>query len=348
MPDTINSVSDQRNLTLLLAGLIPADEGEGTDGASMRLQWLLGRGDKTGDASWSNLDECLFKLFGADIPEGQDLPVAAVTRVLDMGVVDNAWWIRADPVHLAPHGDTLVMAASDDLDIVQSEADQLVQEILGVFSEDGWVLKAPRPNRWYLQPIDTPDISTTHINNVLGGNIYPALPTGPDGKKWHTILNELQILLHTAKVNTDRETKGQVPINSLWFWGGGRVPVLKESVWDCVWSNEPIGAGLARLAQVSHLDRPATAEHWLSEAESGNHVVILDQALRARLHGQQEVRRDFIDTLDEYWTEPLIRGLREKQITSLTVMFDNGCKFRVEANHLKRWWRRRKILGATN
>ena len=68
----------------------------------------------------------------------------------------------------------------------------------------------------------------------------PYLPTGKDGKQWHTVLNEMQILLHTAQVNIERERRGDLPINSLWFWGSGRLPQEIQRVdWARVHSEEP-------------------------------------------------------------------------------------------------------------
>ena len=344
MPETNNSIQLKRDLTLVLPGLdkntLPGD----IDLSLGRLEWLLSRADRLASTTADTLDECLFRLFGAEVPEGKDLPVAAVTRVLDVGVVDNAWWLRADPVHLQPHGDTLVLAASDDLTINQAEADQLIQEILKVFAEDGWVLKAPRPHRWYLQPADTPDMHTTHIDRVLGNNIYPSLPTGRDGKKWHTVLNELQILLHTSGVNQERESRGEPAINSLWFWGGGRLPAIKESNWVKYWGDQTVGLALSRMAQVAHSNKPASAEQWLSEAGAGHHLVVLDQAYNAGRHNQFERWQNFVSSLDEMWIEPLTRALEQNTLDTLTLCMNQCRLYRVQAKHLKRWWRRRRDL----
>jgi hypothetical protein len=310
-----------------------------------RLEWLLGRADYQAGPISETLDECLFRLFRAEVPDGKDLPVAAVTRLLDVGIVDNAWWLRADPVYLQPHRDTLVMASADNLNIRQAEADQLVREILGVFTEDGWVLKAPRPDRWYLQPVPTPDMRTTHIDLVRGRNIYPALPSGPDGRKWHTILNELQILLHTSAVNIERESRGELPINSLWFWGGGKLPVIKESDWVRFWGDQTLGLALARLAQIPHTRRPATAGQWLAEAEAGDHLVVLDQALQAQRQGHHESWRDFVAQFDTQWIDPLIHALDRGQLKGLTLVMDNCRQFSVTSKHLRRWWRRSRNLS---
>jgi len=345
MSQTKNSTTGPRHLTLVLPGLHAGGERGEQELSLARLEWLLGRADQQPGSRSETLDECLFWLFRAEVPSGKDLPVAAVTRVLDVGIIDNAWWLRADPVHLQPRGDTLVMAASDSLNIRQAEADQLVREILGVFTEDGWVLKAPKPDRWYLQPVPTPDVKTTHIDLVRGENIYPALPSGADGKKWHTILNELQILLHTSAVNIEREARGEPPINSLWFWGGGRLPVVKESDWARFWGDQTVGLALARLAQIPHSKRPATAGQWLAEAEAGAHLVVLDQAQQAQHQGHFEAWRDFVAQLESQWIEPLIHALDRGQLQELTLIMDNCRQFTIKSKHLRRWWRRRRNLS---
>ncbi|MFV1998352.1 MAG: hypothetical protein ACC641_10120 [Acidiferrobacterales bacterium] len=338
--------SDERHLTLVVPGLVPAAVDEHTGGNLERLEWLLGRADNTANCHSGSAEACIFQLFGVDTGPDRDPPVAAVTRVLDMGVVDNAWWMRADPVHLMPHGDALVLSAGNDLSISQDEADQLVREILDVFHHDGWVLKAPRPDCWYLQLLDMPELRTTPLSNVVGHNIYPALPAGQDGKKWHTILNELQIMLHTSAVNVEREAKGLPTVNSLWFWGGGRLPTLKENDWTEFWGEDAVGSALARLSQVKLADRPASAENWLHEAVAGNHLVVLDQAEQARLSGHEQTLQDFIDTFDDQWVEPLVRALQTKKIDSLSMVIENCRIFKATARNLGRWWRRRTRIGA--
>lgn len=346
MPETVKNITAERNLTLVVPSLASVALDEQFGSQLPRLEWLLGRADNVTNGGSSSAEACLFQLFGVDTGPDQDVPVAAVTRVLDMGVVDNAWWIRADPVHLMPVGDGLVLSAGDSLTISQAEADQLIGEILDVFSGDGWVLKAPQPDRWYLQLIDAPDMLTTPVSSVAGRNIYPAMPAGKDGKKWHTVLTELQIMLHTSTVNVAREAKGLPTINSLWLWGGGRLPTLKENNWIRFWGEDTVGPALARLSQVTQADRPASAENWLKESGAGNHLVVLDQAGRARLNGQVEALQDFVNTFDHEWTDPLIRALETKKLNSLTLIIDDCRQFKANAKNLGRWWRRRKRISS--
>jgi len=349
MSEKIKPTTDDRHLTLVIPGLVYGATVSQSDGQLERLEWLLGRADNISNHHAGGAEACLFQLFGVDIVPDQDVPVAAVTRVLDMGLVDNAWWIRADPVHLSPHGDTLVLNAGEGLAISQDEADQLVSEILDVFSGDGWVLKAPRPESWYLQLLDVPEIKTTPLSGVVGGDIYPVLPGGKQGKKWHTVLNELQIMLHTSMVNTQRESKGLPTINSLWLWGGGRLPVLKENDWVAYWGDDAVGSSLARLSGVKQSPQPASAENWLRESGVGNHLVVLNQAVDAKLNGQAESLHNFVNSFDEQWTEPLLKSIQTEELSSVTFVLGNCREYKANAKNLGRWWRRRiqiSSLGA--
>ena len=48
------------------------------------------------------------------------------------------------------------------------------------------------------------------------------LPFGQDDVWWRKFINELQMFLFDYPVNKKREEKGQYPINSIWFSGGGK------------------------------------------------------------------------------------------------------------------------------
>jgi hypothetical protein len=129
---------------------------------------------------------------------GQRPPVAAVTRVADMGVIDRDWWIRADPVYLDLGRESLVMRAG--LGLTPDEAARLVAELNESLAQDGWLLKAPRPERWYLKPPAAAAITTTPLAAANGRNVHPLLPKGVDHKACHMRLNEIQILLYTSPV----------------------------------------------------------------------------------------------------------------------------------------------------
>src|SRR6266516_108636 len=56
------------------------------------------------------------------------------------------------------------------------------------------------------------------------------------------------MVLHSHAVNEAREARGEPAVNSVWFWGGGRVPRVATERWHSVSADEPLALGLARAA----------------------------------------------------------------------------------------------------
>ena len=338
----------RRHLTLYIPGLFGLQENGRAPGEPMRaLETLLSRAEVIERGFPPGYEAGLFALFDLVRQENADLPVAAVTRMFDMGVIDNDWWLRADPVHLSLDRDRLILADARKLEVTQEEAGRLVAEILEVFTSDGWLLKAPHPERWYLKLARAPNLTTTPLSQVVGRDIHGFLPRGPDDKAWHTILNEIQILLHTATVNVEREKEGKLPINSLWFWGSGRLPRIKPVTWTRVWSNEPVSLSLAKLSGTPGADLPEDYADWRKQADqTGEHLVVWDAAHDATLYNDAPRWQEILHKLETHWMQPLLRDLKSGAIERVTLMTDAGTCFTLTSRQAHRWWRWRRSLAS--
>lgn len=323
------TVSTDRQLVVVVPGLFAAP----TDARSPALERLLARSDRPASAP-VGFHATLFDVFGAAVPPG-DLPVAALTRVHDMGIVDQDWWLRADPVHLIADRDRLVMADPTELALTRAEADALVAELMQTYGPDGWLIKAPRADRWYLRPPQAADIRTTPLAEAVGRDIHPLLPQGPDGRAWHTILNEFQILLHAAQANADRERRGLPVVNSVWFWGGGPLPRVTRCDRAAVWSIEPASRAFATLCGCSQHDLPAGFTAWRNAAAAGRHLLVLAPGPQPDLAA-----------LEDNWFAPLHAALRAGEVARLEILDDAGARFVITPGHTRRWWRRTRPLNA--
>ena len=336
-------------LTLYLPGILSA---RGNDYKAMgmyrALETLLTRAEQKPQAGGpTGPEHDLFRLFGLEQEENTDLPVAAVSRMHDMGVIDNDWWLCADPVHLSLEHDHLILADARKLDIAPDEADRLVTEIMEVFTADGWLLKAPRPDRWYLKLARAPKMTTTLLSQVIGRDVHPFLPRGPDGMAWHTTLNEIQILLHTTAVNAEREKNGKLPINSLWFWGGGHLPRIQPVSWTRIWSKEPISLSLARLSGTPSENTPDRFDDWRKQAgRPGEYLVVLDDAQHAALYADAPGWSSALQRLERDWMMPLLQALKSNAIANATLITDTGMSFSLTSRQARRWWRFRRPLTA--
>jgi hypothetical protein len=315
-----------RQLVVVVPGLLTAP-GNAAPARLPALERLLARSDRPTSGA-AGFHATLFDLFGV-APASGDLPVAAVTRVHDMGIVDQDWWLRADPVHLIPDRDRLIMSDPAELALGREDAEALVAELMQTYGPDGWLIKAPRAERWYVRPAQPADIRTTPLADAIGRDIHPFLPRGPEGRAWHTILNEFQILLHAARANADRERRNLPAVNSVWFWGGGRLPRVTHCDWSAVWSLDPTARGLATLCGCAQHDLPAGFAAWRDEAVPGHHLLIF-----------APLRHVDLGALETGWFAPLYGALRSGDITRLEILDDAGARFAIDPRQTRRWWRR--------
>lgn len=311
------------------------------------LETLLGRAHLEahsceGEVAW------LCRQFGAT--RQQDWPVASLTLVADGGDPANAYWLRADPVHLHVARDQLILVDPDTFALQQDEAEQLVASLNQHFAVDGLVFEARRPGRWYVR-LDRPaDLETTPLPQVTGKHIDPYLPRGGDALRWHTLLNEIQMLLFTHPVNEAREAAGELPVNSIWPWGGGRLPENLQCPFQQIWADNLLAQGLALATPAPLAERPADASAWLAQAvTAGAHLIVLDALQGAAQYSDATGWQDGLQQLEQDWFAPLLAALRQKKLQQLTLhaVATGACRqFSATAGDVRKFWRRPRPLAA--
>ena len=339
-----------RRLSLVIPGLFgPAaikQMPEVWQGLSLpALEGLLARAER-GGADGVNLEQTLFALFKAAGGVDADVPVAAVTRQWDAKDAGGHWWLRADPVHLRADRDRIVMLGNTVLTISNEECAQLAAELNRHFRGEAWNLEALNAARWYLRLDGDPHIRTEALPDVVGQDILHHMPRGPAERRWRGLLNEVQMVLHASAVNRAREAQGLLPVNSLWFWGGGRLPQLPRGAWSQAWGNDAVTQGLAALAGVPCATLPDGAAEWLEDDAPGEHLAVMD-AVRAKIQfGDAEGWREFLESLHEYWLQPLFAALKQRRLAALSLFPADGTAFHVSAGAARRWWVRRRPMAA--
>ncbi|MBI3345269.1 MAG: hypothetical protein HY028_10520 [Gammaproteobacteria bacterium] len=299
-----------------------------TQSRALELELLLARGER--EKAANNPEELLFTLFtsAAAVP----LPTAAVTYLADTDRRTDGWLLRADPVYLQADNARVILLGNDYLNIQQEEAATLREVLRPLFETVGMQLEVSHPKRWYLRLRENPCIVFRSLREVLGHDIHAYLP---DAKPWRSLLNEVQMALHESDINKAREARGEWPINSLWFWGGGTFPAAEPSPFTKVWSDEPLAVGLAKLAGAPHAALPSNAQEWLHLADTpGEHLVVM-----------QRLGPNFFERFNTQWAAPLCAALRGRMLKSLSLYVGHGNVFHVNRSLLGRWWRRRRPLA---
>ncbi|HTD28389.1 MAG TPA: phosphoglycerate mutase [Xanthomonadaceae bacterium] len=305
------------NLTLLLPARarfrgqsLPADLGR-----------VLGRADPA-EAGAAGAKAQLQRHFDV-IP--RHCSEAPITRQLDARDAIHNAWLRADPAYVQADINGGRMLACGDLGLSIEECQDLIAPMKPLFGDEGFPISAPVPQRWYLMLPRECRLPTFDLpEDVLGDNLEPHLPAGDAGRRWRRLLNESQILLHNHPLNAVRIARGQPPVNSLWFWGGGVLPDF-VSVEGLVFGDEALLRGLADLAKAPARPTPVRYSPTLRETEA-----------TVDLRSSREIA-----TLVRDWILPAAGALRGTD--RLELDFADGSGFTVARSQRWRFWRRPKL-----
>ena len=273
-----------------------------------------------------------------------DWPIAPLTLAADGGTPGDIFWLRADPVHLKVMRDQLHLADSATFGLSQLEAEALTDTLNRHFQEDGLIFYPLRPDRWYLRAQDTEALETVALPDAAGKNIDPLLPGGPAGLRWKIIFNEIQMLFHRHQVNAAREEAGQLTINSVWLWGGGRYPTLARPDWAQLWANDSVAHSLASAAGMPSVNLPQSAGAWLESATTqGEHAIVIDRLRGAAQYADFAGWQEALQALEQDWFGPLLAALRNRKLNRLSLTIPQTCggyAFSLTRSDIWKFWRR--------
>lgn len=243
-------------------------------------------------------------------------PMAAITRQGDKGDAAGRGWLRADPVFIRPEMMGARLMAWGNLGLSADEAEAFLQPLRPIFGDAGFPISATGPERWYLAlPLDAklPDFPLPI--DALGGDMLAYLPEGNEARRWRSLANEAQVILHNHPRNQVRIAAGLPPVNSLWFWGGGRLPDSVRCDYTSVQGADEELLALAKLAGTG-----------LQPSETGSTLADL-----RRLRDWRQVELAHL--------LPGIASLK-RRYASIVLDFADGSGFRLEASQHWRWFRR--------
>lgn len=254
-------------------------------------------------------------------------PVAALTRLADADDAAGAQWLRADPAWIRPDiNGARLFAAGEGLRLAREDADALLPALRPLFGDAGMPIDAPDPSRWYLRvqpgvPLPAfPDPADALGADLGDAIVEPAAGHGPDARRWRTLLNEAQVVLHNHPWNARRAAQGKPPVNSLWFWGGGALPAQVTA--PGVRSDDALLRGLALRAGAPQAPLPACFE----------------DAAGATLFDLRASRDP--DALAVDWWRPALQSVRDGTLASLRLDFADGAVFEIVPRQRWRFWRR--------
>lgn len=242
----------------------------------------------------------LLSLFSEETIDWNDFPMARLRGGTEFSLCVEPCYIQADRDQLVlfHHG----------IDISQDEAEQLIASIQYLFDDLGASLTINAANQWLLNMPIEPDIELTCMDKVDRRAVTDFLPKGADGRLWIRLWNEIQMVLFDCPVNQTREAQGQVPINSVWFWGKGTMPDDLQ-YWPHVSGKDET------LKLLSH----HSGSEWVDGIEHFSDI----QAKQALHLAHFDPDKDWsaqIEALDNNWLTPIYKALKGLQLDSVHIV----------------------------
>jgi hypothetical protein len=301
------------------------------------LRKILSRADQTSLAV-TDRQALVFYLLTGKVQATP--PVAALRALADnLQPTDDAYWLCADPVHLHPDLDHLLLFSGESFAPTPAQAGQLVAELNQLFHEDGFEFIVGTPERWYLRCRQDPDVSFTAINKVFGQNILPFMPAGKDEVLWRRYLNEIQMQMTASEVNQQRAESGMAEINSVWCWGGGRLPECSPTVFSRVYTQQAFTRGLARHMHVAVEAVPDSSGQCLMH-DAVQLIEFTELPERDDLQGMMQ----FLVSLQREYLSSLWSAIKSGKLDELVIYFA-GQRFCLNRKVMRRWWRRTRQLN---
>ena len=321
-------------LELFIPGIldVPAEHAANSAPTCEALESLLDRASEAGCAG--DFTQHLCERFGLRCDDG-DLPLAALTRAArgESPEGDTFALLAAVHLHVDRNRAYVVPLASDAVMDAESDAlQELFRDRLASWQCDLhrehtalWTIKLRRPIA----------LRTVTLQQAAGRDVQDCLPVGKHAREWLTIANELQMLLHTHPLNTQRQQTGQLTINSAWLWGVGALSGTLVSPFARIYSDCPFLRGLATLG-----DAPGEAalENFasLDIARMGERPVCLTLS-NARCGPRSGDWRHHLERLERDWFAPMRNALRQGSLQHVALWLGNDRIYRLTPHQVRRW-----------
>ena len=259
---------------------------------------------------------------------GDDVPAAALTWERDAARArseDAAGPhgrslvpLRADPVHLRPDLEAASLFDSSHFSLSLDEAASMAEALDRHFAPEGVRFEALYPTRWYARLEKAPDAVFRPPGAAAARGAGASLPAGNEGSIWRRRMNEAQMVLHAHPVNQAREARGELPVNSVWFWGAGEPGPIPRRRFHEVVADDPLVRALAERggARVYGLDR----DPGPSGGAAGRRLVALgDGCYRAVAGRDVESWRRGLVHAEERWFRALLDEAAAGRVRKVTV-----------------------------
>jgi hypothetical protein len=251
---------------------------------------------------------------------------------------DSNYWLRADPIMLSATHNGILCRGNRVLNLTKEERLSIEVVINDYLKEQSMTLIMINSRQGYLTVKEPLESEFTALFDIVGQDITHRLPKGNKSKYWHTILTDLQMLLHGCEVNRKRQENQQPEVKGFWIWAETdnviqevNVKVTESQLFT---DDAALAGALGTLTNLSSLPEHFDQEQYIKDAII--HVSELAEAYHQNdMEGWQLLFQKWVIN----WLLPAIQAVDDKQLTEVILQTDDGYCYRY--NSYSKWciWR---------
>jgi hypothetical protein len=286
-----------------------------------------------------SIHQWLDKHFNIDVEYLNSAKMMAVGHGLLTTTEKNTnYWLRADPVMLAPTHNGILCRGNRVLNLSKEERLSIESIINEYLKEQSMRLSFVNSSQGYLTISEPLDCEFTPLLDVIGQDITHRLPKGSKSKIWHTLLTDLQMLLHGCEVNKGRQENQQPEVNGFWIWAETNNPMQQniDSVSEFqLYTDDAALAGALGF----QTNLTALADNFDPKHNSKNTVIHVSELSEAYQQNDMEGWQLLFQKWVINWLQPAIQAVDKKQLTEIVLYTDDDYCYRY--NSLSKWclWR---------
>ncbi len=237
----------------------------------------------------------------------------------------NVWMAAADPVHLEARLDHLCLHALAGPQSPMSDLRAIFDYLQTSLGEESSFAFARIGQFAYLRGHEAIETAALPAAAIDGQEPDDFMPSGTAAAGYLKLTGELQLSLHENEVNLRREAEGLLPVNSIWFWGGGMAAEKKVQRLPPFFGDDPLFQGFWESCT-------GVISPW-----PGNFAECLDIAVKDLVVVTPAAAEDG-DALAKYLDE-LRRHLKSGRLDRLILLFRDGLTAEVGRFDAFRFWR---------
>jgi hypothetical protein len=248
----------------------------------------------------------------------------------ETGEAPDGWIAAADPVYLEARLDHVCLFALTGDEVPPGDLEEIFASLQAALGSNGSerIAFARIGAHGYLRsdrPMATAQVSPRTVDGA-SPDIY--LPADSSTEAHDRLQSEVQMYLHESEVNRRRLQAGLRPVNSLWFWGGGRAGSRARRDLPPLYADDPLVRGYWHSSDSGVCDWPGSFDACIEASPEGFVAVVPD------------ARRGMPADASAAYLDSLRRLLSSGRLQTLVLLSQDGLKVRFRRSDRFRFWRR--------